>query len=466
MAKTTVSPRLSLLLLVLIGLFAALPQTAWASGDLSAEGRLEPSASVSAQSAEIKDGLYVLRLTAAPNQVVSVKNSSLDAGANVIVAKRKGLNSQTFAIHHMGDGYYRICSPLSTMALGVEQSALAAGANVRMDPYKASASQLWRAEQLDGGAIRFVNKASGMALAVESQAAGANVRQEKAVDLAAPGFASAKVELQGFNLVKTKINLRDRKSYVQVAEKASSSGKVKISNKMYGYTVNKKKWKELNAAVRSCGFSLGFIMIDCNTGMTVSRSPNKKFYGASTIKGLYTTYLFEDKLETGALSRGRIAWLVHPTIVWSDNGAYLSLRARYGSQAGFNRWLRQVDVEPLRTWPSYSPQTLVKAWVNMLAYSNSKGKHVSYWKRTFNHSYMSSIHGALGKRRTTYSKPGWMDGGSYGAKLNDGGVVNDRHGRQYVLAIMTSAYPYSQKHKVERIVRALDAIHMDMPKTR
>ena len=79
---------------------------------------------------------------------------------------------------------------------------------------------------------------------------------------------------------------------------------------------------------------------------------------------------------------------------------------------------------------------------------------------------MSSIHGALGKRRTTYSKPGWMDGGSYGAKLNDGGVVNDRHGRQYVLAIMTSAYPYSQKHKVERIVRALDAIHMDMPKTR
>ena len=36
-------------------------------------------------------------------------------------------------------------------------------------------------------------------------------------------------------------------------------------------------------------------------------------------------------------------------------------------------------------------EAFIKAWVNMLAYSNSKGKHVSYWKRTFNHSYMSSI---------------------------------------------------------------------------
>ena len=422
----------------------------------------KPDPTAQPQPAAIEDGLYELRLEAASKQALSVKGASLSAGANVVVGKRKTLNSQVFAIHRAGAGCYRICSPLSNMAVSAEGSAKAAGANVRMKPYKAKANQLWRAEQLDGGAIRFVNRASGMSLTSKSALNGANVFQ---TTIAEPGSATAK--RQGFKLVKAKINLKDRASYVQVAEMATSGGQVKISNKARGYKVNKKKWKELRAAVRACNFSLGFVMIDCNTGMAVSYNPGESFFGASTIKGLYTTYLFESELEKGRLSKNRISSLVQQTIVWSNNDTYRSLRWGYGSQSRFSKWLHQVGVGSLGLWPSYSPRTLAKAWINMLAYSNSKGKHVGYWKRTFDHSHMSSIHDALGKYRTTYTKPGWMTGGGpYGYKLNDGGVVNDRHGRQYVLAILTSADPYGQKSKVERVVKALDAIHMDMPKLR
>lgn len=410
----------------------------------------------------IADGMYELRLAANPKRVLSVKKSSLKSGANVVVGKRRSLNNQKFCIHRVGKSYYRICSSLGQCSLSVKGSKKTAGANVQMNTYAGKASQLWRAEQLGDGSVRFVNKASGNVLAPKSTKAGANVCQALSVP-----FSDSKAYAQGFRLVKTKINLRDRVSYVNVAKLASSASKVVLSNKVRGYTVNKKKWKKLQAAVDACPFSLGFVMIDCSTGMTVSYNPNRTFFGASTIKGLYTTYLFEKELETGRLSKSRVSHLITPTIVWSNNGTYRSLRAGYGSSSRFSSWLDQVDLGYMGLWPSYSSRTLAKAWINMLAYSNSKGKHVGFWKKTFKHSDMSAIHDALEKKRTTYTKPGWMTGGTqYGYKLNDGGVVNDRHGRQYVLAILTSANPYGQKGKVQSVVQALDAIHMDMPKTR
>lgn len=457
-----------LLTCALVCVASVSPQIAWAGDDLGA-GEVtvlskapEKAETPSAQPAEIEDGLYKLRMATDSKRTLAVKDSSLEPGANVVVGKRKALNSQVFVIRRVGSRYYRICSPLRNLAVSVEKSAKTPGANVCMRSYKARASQLWRAEQLADGAVRFVNKASGMALEPKSAKDGANVRQATLADA-----GSARAKRQEFKLVEAEMSLQDRKSYVQVADLAPSGGKVKIANRVRGYSVRTKRWQELQAAVRACGFSIGFIMIDCNTGMTVSYNPNRSFFGASTIKGLYTTYLFESELEKGRLSKDRISRLVQKTIVRSNNDTYRSLRWGYGSQSKFNRWLRQVGIGSMGLWPSYSSRTLAKAWVNMLAYSNSKGKYVDYWKSTFNHSYMSSIHDALDKRRKTYTKPGWMTGGGpYGYKLNDAGIVNDRHGRQYVLAILTSANPHGQKAKVQRVVKALDAIHMDMPTMR
>ena len=450
----------ALLACALAGILFASPQVAYANTELKTTGKTSSSSVQTIRPAKVKDGLYQLRLGTYPKRVLAVEDGSLDNRSNVVVGKRKSRNAQKFVIRKTKSGYYRICSPLSRLA--VSASGTSKTAVVRMERYRGKARQLWKAQQLPGGRIRFVNRKSGMVLAVKSAKSSTRAYVAKPVET-----GSSRLAKQGFRLVKTELNLKDRASYAAVAEKASKSSKVKVSNAVRGYTVNKKKWRELEKAVQACRFSIGFIMIDCNTGMMVSRAPDKVFFGASTIKGLYTTYLFEKRLENGRVPLSAISNRVKQTIIWSNNDTYRSLRANYGSQSGFNRWLKKVNVGSLGLWPSYSPRTLAKAWVNLLAYSNSKGKYVGFWKRTFDHSHMSSIHGALGKKRTTYSKPGWMTGGGvYGYKLNDGGVVVDRKGRQYVISILTSAMPYGQKQTVERVVKALDAIHADMPTMR
>ena len=204
-------------------------------------------------------------------------------------------------------------------------------------------------------------------------------------------------------------------------------------------------------------------MVDCSTGTVVSCDPDHDRNAASTIKGLYATYLFERYLEKGKVSKGQVGYLMQRAIGFSDNGAYMSLRWRFGTQSGFNAWLKQVGVGPKGMWTSYSPRVLAQAWTHMLAYSNSKGKYASYWKKTFNHSYRSAVRAALSGKRTVYSKPGWLYNTT---SWHDGSVVVDGAGRNYIIAFMSSALSGRDDAAVIRVVRALDALHMDMPKMR
>ena len=208
-------------------------------------------------------------------------------------------------------------------------------------------------------------------------------------------------------------------------------------------------------------------MMDCNTGMTVSLNADRGYYGASTIKGLWVTYLFEEYLEKGRLSWGDISDLAVPAITISDNYSYLQLRANYGSEDGFARWLDAVGVGYIPTWDSYTPRTLAKAWTHMLAYSASGGAYAGTWRSLFDDSYYSVVNDHLGGYRTVYSKPGWMGSGSmYGAITNDAAVVNDRNGRRYLLVLMSHVEPFYNRYLLGNVAEALDAIHMEMPKSR
>ena len=258
-------------------------------------------------------------------------------------------------------------------------------------------------------------------------------------------------------MASTDINLCDTTSFLNCIAEASGAGSLKLSNGVAGYRVKEGDWKALQRAIDGCGFGIGFIMTDCSTGMTLSYNPDRVFYGASTIKALWTTYLFEEYLAKGRLSWGQIRGLAVPTIVRSDNGTYLALREGYGSESGFSSWLGSVGVGHIGTWGYYSPRTLQKTWTHMLAYANSGRDYADTWKSTFDHSYMSAIHDGLAGTRTTYSKPGWMSD-----ILDDSAVVTGEGGRQYLLTVMTSAGP-SGKGQVQRVVRAIDAIQASMP---
>lgn len=393
-------------------------------------------------------GLYTFTNVANINLSLDASGASFNNGTNAIVWKSSNMNNQKFALASMGGGYYRVTLALGGTVLG---SSGGDGASVKLYNWTGADSQLWKPVLIDGG-FTLQNKASGMQLVAASKNSGSDVVQRKA----------ANDNLQRWRIAKCSVNLSDMSSFVNCLNLASGSSSLSASRACVDFSTSSSQWKALQNALASCwnaGIDVGFLSVDCNTGMTLSINADKGYYGASTIKGLYITYLCEEYLEKGYISLGSVEGLMHDAIVYSDNYDYMYLRNSYGSQSGFNAWLAQVGVGGIGMWGTYSPRTLAKAWVHMLEYENSGGRYVGFWRSIFNHSDYSSIYGALGGYRTVYSKPGWMGGGTYGYILDDGGIVKNGE-RSYVLAVMTTAYPYDwHKGRVESLVRAIDGVH-------
>lgn len=407
----------------------------------------------------VSTGLYELRTAPASNIVLDVTGASISSGANAMVCKQNGGNNQKFAVTVLDGGYCRLSMPLGGTVVTVQDASRGNGANVRMEGWSGADSQLWLPVVTDGG-LMFVNKGSNMALSFAEVRSGANVCQT----------AQSGSTLQKWSVVKASLNAGDMVSYRQVVEAVRGGGSTRASNGIAGYSISQGRWNKLINALNSCynhGFDIGCIMIDCNTGMSVALNPDAQYFGASTIKALWVTYLFQEYLEKGRLSWGDIGGLAYNTIVWSDNDAYRALRASYGSEDGFATWLSEAGVPYLELWDSYTPRQLIAAWTHMLQYSESGGRYVTTWQALFDHSYYSAIKDALGGYRNVYSKPGWMEPGTWsGCITNDAALVDDRNGRKYLLAIMSSADPDSQRYLVGNVAAALDAIHMEMPWSR
>ena len=52
-------------------------------------------------------------------------------------------------------------------------------------------------------------------------------------------------------------------------------------------------------SIRACGADVGFVMFDEQTGMVLAMNADAKFFGASTVKAMWVTYLFQEQFETG-----------------------------------------------------------------------------------------------------------------------------------------------------------------------
>ena len=398
-------------------------------------------------------GLYTLSSIANSKLAVDAEGASFKNAANAIVYKSSGMNNQKVALVHVGSGYYRMTLALGGTVLGMSS---ATASSVKFYNWTGADTQLWKPVLMDGG-FTLQNKASGKQLAAAGKASGNDVVQQEPASSA----------LQKWHLAKGPINYRDMGSFVSCLGLAPGSVTLTATRAPIGFSTTSKQWKALQNALGECwsaGFDIGFISLDCDTGMTLSSNANRTIYGASTIKALYITYLCEELLESGSISLGSVEGLMYDTAVYSNNDTYRTLRYNYGSQAGFNAWLSKVGVGELDLYDYYTPKTLAKAWVHMLEYESSNGKYVGFWRSIFDHGNMSSINDALGC--TVYSKPGWFDGGSIGYILDDAGIVKNSAGT-YVLAVMSTAYPYNwQKGKIENLVRAIDAVHSTIPSTR
>ena len=251
--------------------------------------------------------------------------------------------------------------------------------------------------------------------------------------------------------------------YRQVIGDAPSCEGVALSRRMAELSVGEACRSRLLSAiegVRARGADVGFVMFDEETGVVLAMNADTEFFGASAVKAMWVTYLFQEQFETGL-----VEWdcyldaYIRLAIARSSNQSYKELRSNYGSESGFKGWLAQAGVGYLGLWDCYTPREQALVWTHMLAYLESGGTYVEAWKSAFGQSVKSFMREALGGGRTIYSKPGWMDKRAHCSCIfNDAAIVIGDGDRRYLLSIMSTMDPFEDYSPLCNLASTLDAV--------
>ncbi|HAM16860.1 MAG TPA: hypothetical protein DCP91_13610 [Eggerthellaceae bacterium] len=211
--------------------------------------------------------------------------------------------------------------------------------------------------------------------------------------------------------------------------------------------------------IRALGADVGFAVFDERAGKTLTLNVDTMFFGASTVKAMWVTYLFQEHLERGRIAWDEIAGHVEGCIAQSSNKAYTVLRSNYGSEQEFGDWLARVGVRPIVSWDYYTPREQALVWTHMMAYAESDGAYVDAWKATFNHSTRSFIREALGARRLVYSKPGWIHENERRPNTyDDAAIVIGADGKRRLMSIMSTMDPLADCALLRDLAAVLDAL--------
>ena len=213
--------------------------------------------------------------------------------------------------------------------------------------------------------------------------------------------------------------------------------------------------------MESQGATVGFVLFDEATRMVLTRNADRQFFGASTVKAMWVTYLFQEQFEKGIVEwDSYLEAYVRLCISQSSNKSYTVLRSNYGSEEGFGEWLAQVGVRHIDSWDYYTPREQALAWTHMLSYTESDGAYVGAWKSAFSHSIKSFIREAIGGSKTVYSKPGFVNESNRRPNTyDDAAIVVDRDGRRYLVSIMSTMRPEGNCSPLCDLAAALDEIH-------
>lgn len=406
----------------------------------------------------VAQGLYTLK-SRASSSVLDVHSGSWDSGANARLFKSNGTNAQKFALVPLGNDDYRIVMVLAGTVLEASASSGVASANARMGNVTGKAGQVWHAQLTDGGIV-FVNKATGMVLGASAAKAPSG---SNAVVQQANGAPS-----QSWHLLSTQVGITDADTLLRLVTSALSGGKPALSARGFSYSISAGANAQLMGALAAAwnrGETVGFVMVDTSTGISLALNADTSVYGASTFKGAYVTYLFQELIEKGRLRYDDVGWLMEQTVVHSNNLSYELLRQRYG-YAGFKQWLSQVGAGHLahEYYPFTTARTLEAIWTKIYAYEQSGGAYVGRWRSIFSHSDYSAFYEALGGGATVFSKPGWYPNDGVHTALNDGAIVCQKDGSTYIVAMLTKVNCITERWIARDIARALDRIHREMPR--
>lgn len=204
------------------------------------------------------------------------------------------------------------------------------------------------------------------------------------------------------------------------------------------------------------GYTVGFTLINLNTGKGIAYNLDSRVYGASSFKGPYAAFLCQhlgdndasypsDSEAAGSGVSSSIYSLMQPMILYSDNSAFNSLRNTYDS-AGFAEWLNScgVDSEIMHDthFPRYSTRESTLLWLHTYQYLKTNTPTAQNLASLYEQTNVSFIRSGVsgdGEVEAVLNKAGWCAGRERFTGLCDAGLIKCTDGTTYLMSTMTNS---------------------------
>lgn len=204
------------------------------------------------------------------------------------------------------------------------------------------------------------------------------------------------------------------------------------------------------------GYTVGFTLINLNTGKGIAYNLDSRVYGASSFKGPYAAFLCQHlgdndaSYPSGSEAAGSgvsssIYSLMQPMILYSDNSAFSSLRNTYDS-AGFAEWLNScgVDSEIMHDthFPRYSARESALLWLRTYQYLKTNTPTAQNLASLYEQTNVSFIRSGVSDDEgveAVLNKAGWCAGSERFTGLCDAGLIKCTDGTTYLMSTMTNS---------------------------
>lgn len=204
------------------------------------------------------------------------------------------------------------------------------------------------------------------------------------------------------------------------------------------------------------GYTVGFTLINLNTGKGIAYNLDSRVYGASSFKGPYAAFLCQHlgdndaSYPSGSEAVGpgvssSMYSLIQPMILYSDNSAFSSLRNSYDS-VGFAEWLNScgVDSEIMHDthFPRYSARESALLWLRTYQYLKTNTPTAQNLASLYEQTNVSFIRSGVnddGEVEAVLNKAGWCAGSERFTGLCDAGLIKCTDGSTYLMSTMTNS---------------------------
>lgn len=395
----------------------------------------------------LSDGFYTIASAENEDYMLDVYASSIENRANVWLYSSNGSNAQKFYLRSLGDGWYSIANAWSAMNVDVKDAGAWVGSNVQQYEDNGANAQKWRVVWDEQGGFVFVSALGALALGVDGVWQGSNV------ELREYNLSDAK---QRFYLASTSPVAASFSDRIAVLDVIGGSG-LNVFKSLEKLSSN--TWNALRSAIDAYerrGVSVGFVMMDLETGSGVSYNIDQQFYSASTIKGPYVAAL--NKYYPWALD----SWssIMYNAISVSSNEAYAALRNYYGSDP------LKTLIDETHAWGfdcsphyvNYSVRDLAKLWTGMADYFMSDEANAWWCRDVYGSNSAITSRPTLSGKGPVYAKSGWVDGD---ITVHNEGCLVMNNGRPYLMVIMANQSHYDSSY-MANLMHALDQAHSDL----